>query len=109
MVAAHRAGMPLREVAKTFNVTKSTVQRWGAAAKGKRLDRVDFQNKRTGPKKPKKSLIAQVKNNEPFPVFVRSSDYEHETRKFIVPSPHTASGGPVAPQRISQRRHHRHR
>ena len=37
--------------------------------------------------------IAQVKNNEPFPVFVRSSDYEHETRKFIVPSPHTASGG----------------
>jgi len=54
-------------------------------------------------------IIAQVKNNEPFPVFVRSSGYEHETRKFIVPSPHAAARGPVDPQRISQRRHHRHR
>ena len=49
-----------------------------------------------------------MKNNEPFPVFVRSRGYDHETRKFIVPSPHTSSGGPVDPQRISQRRHHRH-
>ena len=60
MVAAHRAGMTLREVAKNFNVTKSTVQRWGAAAKGKRLDRVDFQNKRTGPKKPKNKSSAKL-------------------------------------------------
>ena len=52
--------MSLREVAKTFNVTKSTVQRWVAAAKGKRLDRVDFQNKRTGPKKPKNKPSATL-------------------------------------------------
>ena len=45
-------------------------------------------------------VIAQVKNNELFPVFVRSSGYEHETRQFIAPSPHTASGGPADPQRI---------
>ena len=53
MVAAYRAGMALRDVAKNFNETKSTVQRWVALAKGKRLDRVDWKNKKTGPKKPK--------------------------------------------------------
>ena len=53
MVAAHRAGMSLRDVAKLLNETKSTVQRWVAVAKGKRLDRIDFQNKKAGPKKPK--------------------------------------------------------
>jgi hypothetical protein len=45
--------MTLRDIAKTFNETKSTVQRWVAIANGKRLDRVDFQNKKSGPKKPK--------------------------------------------------------
>ena len=53
MVAAHRAGMSLRDIAKSFNETKSTIQRWVAVAEGKRLDRVDFQNKKAGPKKPK--------------------------------------------------------
>ena len=45
--------MTLRNVANKFNETKSTVQRWVAVANGKRLDRVDFQNKKSGPKKPK--------------------------------------------------------
>ena len=52
--------MTFREIAKNFNETKSTVQRWAAAAKGKRLDRVDFQNKRTGPKKPKNKSSAKL-------------------------------------------------
>jgi transposase len=53
MVAAYRAGTSLRDVAKNFHETKSTVQRWVAYANGKRLDRVDFYNKKSGPKKPK--------------------------------------------------------
>ena len=60
MVAAHRAGMTLREVAKKFNETKSTVQRWVVLAKGKRLDRVDFQNKKVGPRKPKNKSSAKL-------------------------------------------------
>jgi len=60
MVAAHRAGMTLRDVAKNFNETKSTVQRWVALAKGKRLDRVDWQNKKTGPKKPKNKSSTKI-------------------------------------------------
>ena len=60
MVAAHRAGETLREVAKKFNETKSTVQRWVVFAKGKRLDRVDFQNKKVGPRKPKNKSSAKL-------------------------------------------------
>jgi len=53
MVAAYRAGASLREVAKDFNETKSTVQRWVAHAQGKRLDRVDFHDKPSGSQQPK--------------------------------------------------------
>jgi len=53
MVAAHRAGASLRQVAKDFNETKSTVGRWVAHANGQRLDRVDFHDKKSGTSKPK--------------------------------------------------------
>src|SRR5215469_5909042 len=53
MVAAYRAGASLRQVAKDFNETKSTIQRWVAHAKGQRLDRVDFHDKKSGTSKPK--------------------------------------------------------
>jgi len=52
MVAAYRAGASLRQVAKTFSETKSTVQRWVAFADGQRLDRVDFHDKKSGTSKP---------------------------------------------------------
>jgi transposase len=53
MVAAYRAGASLRQVAQDFNESKSTVQRWVAFVKGKRLDRVDFHDKQSGTKQPK--------------------------------------------------------
>jgi transposase len=53
MVAAYRAGASLRQIAKDFNTTKSTVQRWVAFAAKQRLDRVDFHDKKTGTDKPK--------------------------------------------------------
>ena len=53
MVAAYRTGASLREVARDFKETKSTVQRWVAHAKGKQLDRVDFYNKPSGTRQPK--------------------------------------------------------
>jgi transposase InsO family protein len=52
MVAAYRGCTSLRQVAKDFNETKSTVQRWVAHAKGKRLDRVDFYDKPSGSRQP---------------------------------------------------------
>jgi transposase len=48
MVSFYRAGHSLREVAKTFNESKSSVQRWVKFAEGQRLERVDFYNKKTG-------------------------------------------------------------
>jgi transposase len=60
MVAAYRAGDSLRKVAEDFHETKSTVQRWVTFAKGKRLDRIDFSNQKTGPKKPKNKSPAKL-------------------------------------------------
>jgi len=60
MVAAYRAGGSFREVAKEFGETKSTVQRWVAFAQGKRLDRIDFHDKKSGPKKPKNKSTAKL-------------------------------------------------
>jgi transposase len=60
MVAAYRAGGSLREVAKNFGETKSTVQRWVAFAHGKRFDRIDFHDKKSGPKKPKNKSTAKL-------------------------------------------------
>ena len=52
IVAAHRAGTSLRNIAEDFGETKSTVQRWVAFAQGKRLDRIDFHNKKSGTTQP---------------------------------------------------------
>jgi hypothetical protein len=48
MVERVRTGTPLREVARTFRVMLSVVQRWVERAKGQRLDRVDWRAKPTG-------------------------------------------------------------
>jgi len=52
MVAAYRAGVSLRQVAKAFGETKSTVGRWVVHAHGQRLDRVDFHDQKSGTNKP---------------------------------------------------------
>jgi transposase-like protein len=45
MVAAVRAGAPLRSVARTHGVALATVQRWVARAAETRLDRVDWSDR----------------------------------------------------------------
>jgi hypothetical protein len=44
MVLAVRTGQSIRSVAKTFRVSKTTVEHWNNHAKGKRLDRVDWND-----------------------------------------------------------------
>ena len=77
MVAAYRAGAFLRQVAKDYNNAKSTVQRWVAFAKGKRLDRIDFHDKKSGTHPPT-SLPTNSKhessNYEPISKTKASSD-----------------------------------
>ena len=52
----------MREVASEFHVTKSTVQRWVRYASGKRLDRVDFSDKKPGTAfPPNKSTVRMEK------------------------------------------------
>ena len=51
-VEAVRKGQSLRQVAKQFHVGKSTVERWVERAKGKRLDRVDWNDRPDGSAKP---------------------------------------------------------
>jgi len=59
MVDAVRHGMSVRDVAKAFNTSKSTVSRWVRHASGKRLDRVDWTNQPSGQRTPhNKSAIA---------------------------------------------------
>src|SRR5713226_4869399 len=45
MVAAVRAGLPMRAVARQFRVSLLTVQRWVQRAGGRRLDRVDWRDR----------------------------------------------------------------
>ncbi len=45
MVAAVRAGLPMRAVARKFRVSLLTVQRWVQRAGGRRLDRVDWRDR----------------------------------------------------------------
>lgn len=52
MVAEVRKGKSLREVARRFGVSKSTVDRWVRRAQGKRLDRVDGSDRPSGPRRP---------------------------------------------------------
>lgn len=51
MVAMVRQGHSVRAVARKFVVSPPTVQRWVDRANGKRLDRVDFQDLSSAPKK----------------------------------------------------------
>jgi hypothetical protein len=48
MVQAVRSGTSMRGVADHFGVTLATVQRWVARAAGRRLDRVDFNDRPCG-------------------------------------------------------------
>ena len=52
MVSAFRRGMSLGKVAKKFGVAKATVWFWVRRAEGKRLDRVDFRDRTSGPQRP---------------------------------------------------------
>ena len=52
MVLAIRRGQSIRSVARTFGVTKATVERWKNHARGKRLDRVDWNDRPDGSAKP---------------------------------------------------------
>lgn len=49
MVAAVRRGKSMRSIAGHFAVSLSTVQHWCARAKGKRLDRVDWEDGSSAP------------------------------------------------------------
>jgi hypothetical protein len=52
MVEAIRRGASLRATARRFRISLSTLQRWLARAHGRRLDRVDFADRRPGPRQP---------------------------------------------------------
>jgi len=52
MVAAVRRGIPMRKIARKFQVALGTVQLWVQRAGNKRLDRVDFADKPCGPRVP---------------------------------------------------------
>ena len=49
MVKAVRRGMSLREAARRYRVTSTTVRRWVARAQGRRLDRVDWESRSRRP------------------------------------------------------------
>jgi len=57
MVAAVRRGQPLRAVAKKFGVAVATVGYWVERAKGRRLDRVDFSDRPSAPRKTRRTPI----------------------------------------------------
>lgn len=46
MVTAVRRGKSIRQTAMQFGVNKATVERWVKVAKGKRLDRVDWEDRK---------------------------------------------------------------
>ena len=58
MVEAVRRGQSIRSVARTFHVPLSTVQYWIARAQGKRLDRVDWQDRPSAPKRTRRTSRA---------------------------------------------------
>ena len=60
MVLAVRRGQSIRSVARTFGVTKATVERWKNHAEGKRLDRVDWNDHPDGASKPVNRTSAEV-------------------------------------------------
>jgi transposase len=62
MVATVRRGTPLREVARRFDVTLATVQFWVARAGRQRLDRVDWGDRRDGPRAPANRTPRQLED-----------------------------------------------
>jgi transposase len=60
MVAAIRKGQSIRSVAQTFRVSKTTVERWNKHAKGKRLDRVDWNDQSKGSAKPVNRTVTEI-------------------------------------------------
>lgn len=50
-MAAVRRGRSLRAVARQFRVSPSTAHRWVKRARGRRLDRVDFSNRSSAPRR----------------------------------------------------------
>lgn len=60
MVAAVRRGASLREVATTYGVSPPTVQRWVERAAGRRLDRVDFSDHLSAPRRVANRTSAEI-------------------------------------------------
>jgi hypothetical protein len=62
MVSFYRRGYSLREVAEIFKESKSTVQRWVKFSSGKRLERVDFYDKKSGSEVPPNKYSQRVEH-----------------------------------------------
>jgi putative transposase len=60
MVAAVRAGASLRQTARRFGVSLSTLQAWLQRARGQRLDRVDWSDRPRGPHHPPRRTATDV-------------------------------------------------
>jgi transposase-like protein len=60
MVAAVRRGASIRQVARRFGVAHSTVLHWVARAVDQRLDRVDLDSRRLGPRRPANKVSPEV-------------------------------------------------
>jgi transposase len=52
MVRAVRDGEPIRSVAKRFGVSVGTVHFWFERCRGERLDRCDFDDRKSGAPRP---------------------------------------------------------
>ena len=74
MVAAARRGVSLRSVARQFEVSLYTVQRWVARAQGQRLDRADWADRPAGPRRPANRVPESI---EELTVAVRRELREH--------------------------------
>ncbi len=60
MVAAVRRGVSIRTVAKRFGVARATVGFWITRADGQRLDRVEWSDRRRGPRQPANKVSAET-------------------------------------------------
>ena len=63
MVAAVRRGESQRSVARRLGRSLRTIQRWLERAGSNRLDRVDWADRRRGPKRPINRVAAEVEEN----------------------------------------------
>lgn len=96
MVTAVRRGKSIRRVAEEFGVSKTTVASWVKAAKGKRLDRVDWEDRK----------------NETAVAWNRTSDEDElvvlEVRKWLVEnSPLGEHGADAILREMKNRKHKR--